>query len=73
MHDLDDLLTGGEALGHLGADRTLLDPCDEVLDNNEVDVRLEKRDPDLAQRTVHIVFGKADLAAEPVEEAPNAR
>ena len=43
------------------ADGPLADPCDEVLDDLEVDVRLEQRQADLAHRGVDV--GLADPAA----------
>ena len=50
VDDLHDLLAGREALRHLLAERALLDRCDEVLDDVEVDVGLEQRETDLAHR-----------------------
>ena len=61
VDDLDDLLAGGQALEDLLADRPLADPRDEVLDDLEVDVGLEQRQPDLAHRGVDV--GLADPAA----------
>src|SRR5207237_865024 len=42
VHDLDDLLAGREALPHVLAERALADVGDELLDDTEVDVRLEQ-------------------------------
>ena len=50
MHDLDDLLARREALQHLLADGALPHAPDEVLDDLEIDVGLEQREPDLAHR-----------------------
>ncbi len=50
VDDLHDLLAGGEALGQLQAERARLHARDEVLDDLEVDVRLEERETDLAHR-----------------------
>ena len=61
VDDLHDLLAGGQALEDLGADGLLADAGDEVLDDLEVDVRLEQREPDLAHRGVDV--GLADAAA----------
>src|SRR6202008_1434898 len=61
VDDLHDLLAGGEALQHLGPDRLLADPGDEVLHALEVDVRLEEAQPDLAHRGVDV--GLADTPA----------
>jgi hypothetical protein len=41
VHDLDDLLAGGEAVHHLRARGPLAYAVDEVLDDAEVDVGLE--------------------------------
>ena len=61
VDDADDLLAGGEALEDVGADRPLADAGHEVLDDLEVDVRLEQGEPDLAHRGVDV--GLADAAA----------
>ena len=50
VHDLHDLLAGGQALLDFLADRALADALDELLDDLEVDVRLEQREADLAHR-----------------------
>src|SRR6266511_3685294 len=46
-----DLLAGSEALQHLLAEGALAHLRDEILDDLEVDVGLEQREPDLAHRT----------------------
>jgi hypothetical protein len=43
---------------HVGAQSALLDRVREALDDLEVDVRLEQREPDLAHRGVDVVFGQ---------------
>ena len=50
-----------QALEDLRADGPLADPGDEVLDDLEVDVGLEEREPDLAHGGVDV--GLADAAA----------
>ena len=67
VDDLDDLLAGGEALEDLGADGPLADPRDEVLDDLEVDVRLEQREADLAHRRVDVRLGHATTTGQPGE------
>ena len=57
----DDLLAGGQAAQDVGPDRPLADPRHEVLDDLEVDVRLEQAEPDLAHRGIDV--GLADPAA----------
>ena len=61
VDDLDDLLTGGEAVEDVAADRLLADARHEVLDDLEVDVGFEQGEPDLAHSRVHV--GLADPAA----------
>ena len=61
VDDLDDLLAGGQAREHVRADGLLADAGHEVLDDLEVDVRLEQGEPDLAHGGIHV--GLADPAA----------
>jgi len=61
VDDLDDLLACRKALEDVVADGTLADPRDEVLDDLEVDVRLEQCQPDLAHGGIDVGF--ADPAA----------
>ena len=61
VDDLDDLLAGRQALEDLVADGPLADARDEVLDDLEVDVGLEQRQPDLAHGGIDV--GLADPAA----------
>ena len=51
VHRLHDLLAGTQALQHLLAERPLAHLGDEALDDLEVDVGLEQREPDLPHRT----------------------
>ena len=75
VDDLDDLLAGGQALEDLVADRPLADARDEVLDDLEVDVRLEERETDLAHGGIDVGFAdpaaagqRAEGLAQPVAE-----
>ena len=61
VDDLHDLLAGRQAGEDVGPDRPLADARDEVLDDLEVDVRLEQRQADLAHRGIDV--GLADPAA----------
>jgi hypothetical protein len=65
--DLDDLLTGRQALEHCLIHRPIADPVDERLDDLEVDVGFEQRHPDLAERRFDVIFGQAHLAPERLE------
>ena len=67
VDDLHDLLAGGEALEDLRAQRPLAHPRDEVLDDLEVDVRLEQRETDLAHRSIEVRFGHAAATGQPGE------
>ena len=68
VHDLHDLLAGRQALHHLGAERALLDPREELLDDLEVDVRLEQREADLAQSLLEVLLGEHAAPAEAAED-----
>jgi hypothetical protein len=67
VNDLHDLLARRQALRHLGAQRTLLDGRDELLDHVEVDVRLEQGEADLAHRSRDVVLAQASARAEVAE------
>ena len=56
VDDRDDLLAGVQRLEHLGAKCPLLHRAGELLDHLEVDVGLEQREADLAQRGVHLLL-----------------
>ena len=67
VDDLDDLLAGREALRHVGAERARPHALDEVLDDLEVDVGLEQREPDLAHRARDRVLVELPAAADVVQ------
>ena len=73
VDDLHDLLARVEPGQQVAADGPLTDPRDEVLDDLEVDVRLEQREPDLAQRDVEVALGDLGLAAQTTRDALQAR
>ena len=73
MDDLDDLLARVQALEHVGADGPLAHAGDEVLDDLEVDVRLEQGKADLAQGDVEVGLGDAGLAAQALGDGLQAR
>ena len=55
--DLDDVLRGRERFHDLGGQAALLGLGDELLDDLEVDVRLEQRHADVAHRRIDVGFG----------------
>ncbi len=63
VDDLHDLLAGGQAVEDLGAGRALAHAGHEVLDDLEVDVRLE-------QRQAHLAHGGIDVG---LADSPAAR
>ena len=64
VDDLDDLLTGGEAGQDLRTDGALPDPAHDVLDDLEVDVRLEQGQPDLARGGIDVRLADPAAAGE---------
>jgi hypothetical protein len=64
MNDPDHLLSGREALKHLGADGPEPYLLYEILDNLEIDVRLKENQPHFAQGILDILLGHDPLAAE---------
>ena len=62
-HDPDDLLRRGQAFQNLLIHRAIANAIDERLDDLEVDVRLEQRHPDLAERRLDGRFGEPEFAA----------
>ena len=68
VDDLDDHLRGRQAFEHVPADRPLLHPPDEILDDAEVDVGLQQRQADLTQRLSDIRLRQGAFAAEALED-----
>ena len=64
VDDLDDLLAGVELLAHLDAQAALLHGRRELLDDLEVDVRLEQREADLAHRAIDVVLRQRAALAD---------
>ena len=62
--DLDDLLRRREAAEHVLPHRPIAHAVDERLDDLEVDVRLEQREPNLAQRGLDVLGRQPRLAAQ---------
>ena len=63
---------GVRLLEHLLVDRPIAHAIDERLDDLEVDVGLEQRQPDLAQRRLDGLFGEPRLAAKRLEDVLQA-
>ena len=71
-HDADDLLGRRQALQDVVVDRPIADAIDERLDDLEVDVGLEQRHANLAQRDLDRLLGEAGLAADLAEDVLEA-
>jgi flavin-binding protein dodecin len=67
VDDLHDLLAGGEAHRHVGAERALLHARHELLDDPEVDVGLEECQPDLAHGAREVLLGEATATLQVAE------
>ena len=66
--DLDDLLRRRQAPQHVLPHRPVAHAVDERLDDLEVDVGFEQRQPDLAQRGLDVLGRQPRLAAERLED-----
>ncbi len=71
-HDLDDLLRGRQAAQHILPQRPIADPIDECLDDLEVDVGFEQREPDLAKRRLDVLGRQPRLAPQGLEDVLQA-
>ena len=71
--DLDDLLPGRQALQDRLVHGLVADAIDERLDDLEVDVGFEQRQPDLAQRGFDMLGREPDFAAQRLENILDAR
>ena len=67
VNEFDDLLAWGDAAQRVGFGGALLDAGGEVAGDLEVDVGLEEREADFAQRLVDVGVGEPPLVAEPGE------
>ena len=67
--DFDDLLGGRKGGEHFLAHGLFLDRLDKLLDDPEMDVGLEQRHADLAQRGFHIFGREFAFAAQVLEDA----
>ena len=64
---------GRQALQDRLVHRLVADAIDERLDDLEVDVGFEQRQPDLAQRGLDVLGREPDLAAQRLEDVLDAR
>ena len=64
MHDLGDLLGGGDAVGDLAANRALAHRGHEVARHPEVDVGFQQGHADFAQGGVDVLLAQAAASAE---------
>jgi hypothetical protein len=67
LEDFDDLLTRGDALEDLLAQRALLDLVDELLGHGEVDVGVEQGEAYLPQRIGDVRLGEPSMTTEALE------
>ncbi len=67
VDDLHDLLAGVELADQLRAQAALLDLGGELLDDLEVDVRLEQGQADLAHRRVDVLLAQRAVLAQVAE------
>ena len=72
MHDLDDLLAGGDGFGDRLTGGLILYFLDEIAGDREGDVGLEKGDADLAQGGFDVILGEGTLLGQPVEDTGQA-
>src|SRR5262249_26075925 len=66
--DLDDRLRGGEALQHVLFHRPVTNTVDEGLNDYEVDVGFEQREPNLTQRGLDVLGRKPSLASQRLKD-----
>ncbi len=67
VDDLDHLLTGREALEHVGPERLLAHAVHELLDDLEIDVGLKQGQPHFAQPVLDVFLIQPGLTAQVAE------
>lgn len=72
VHNLDDLLTGVQRSGNLGAKRPRLDLGAEIADDRQCDVGIEQRNPNLADGLVNVGLAESPLAPKLLEGCAEA-
>jgi hypothetical protein len=70
--DLDDLLRRRQTPEHVLPQRSIPHAIDERLDDLEVNVGLEQRETNLAERSLHVLRREPRLAAEALENVLKA-
>src|SRR4029077_5745389 len=68
VENLNDLLAGRDAAQNGFAKRFLFDLSDKFLGNLKIDISLEQREPDLAQRGLDVLLADLPMAAEIFED-----
>ena len=72
MHDLDDLLAGGDRFGDRLAGGLVLHRLDEIARHGQRDVGLQQRHAHFAQGGLDVVLGQRALLGQPVKDAGEA-
>ena len=67
VHALDHLLAGGNAVQHFFPKAGFLHVADKVTRYLEIDIRLQQRQPHLAQRVFYVFFAQRAVAAQVFE------
>ena len=70
--DLDDLLRRRQAAEHILPQRPIAHAVDERLDDLEIDVGFEQREPNLAKRRLHVLGSQPRLAPKGLENVLKA-
>ena len=69
LDDLENLLSRRERRQHFLPEGLLPDSLDKLLDDPEIDVRLQQRRTDLAQAILDVLLGQLPLPAQVLERA----
>ena len=72
-HDSENLLRRGERRQNILADSLFPHARDEVTDDPEVHIGLEKRHPQLFERSVYVRFGELDFSTECLDNSLKPR
>ena len=72
MHDLDDLLAGGDGFGDCLTGGLFLNRLDEIARHGQRNIGLKQGDTHLTQGGFHILFGQRSLFCQPVKDTGEA-